>query len=93
MAVYYDEVWHEQFGDNSVTRVDAIIAMVDEIFAEQSFQTEIDVELVAAELAEGENWAKYPWYPDTMCRYGPQLKQFFNQYFVCFCGSQCLSLN
>ena len=38
VVVYYDELFREQFGEDSVTRVDALMALVDEMYAEESFQ-------------------------------------------------------
>ena len=38
VVVYYDDLFREQFGEDSVTRVDALMALVDEMYAEESFQ-------------------------------------------------------
>ena len=37
VAVYYDEVWKAEFGAEANTRVDAIMALVDEQFSESTF--------------------------------------------------------
>merc|ERR1719295_1749685 len=56
VAVYYDDVWKEEFKENAETRIDAIMALVDEQYSEDTFATE-----VAVEYAEGENWNRQ-WY-------------------------------
>jgi len=61
VAVYYDDVWKEQFKENAETRIDAIMALVDEQYSENTFATEVDVEVVAVEYAKGENWNRQ-WY-------------------------------
>ena len=38
VAVYYDDMFNNEFGANAVTRVDAIMALVDEMYAEDTFQ-------------------------------------------------------
>ena len=37
VAVYYDDVWKEQFKENAETRIDAIMALVDEQYSENTF--------------------------------------------------------
>ena len=37
VAVYYDDVWKEQFKENAETRIDAIMALVDEQYSEDTF--------------------------------------------------------
>merc|ERR1719295_32514 len=51
VAVYYDDVWKEQFKENAETRIDAIMALVDEQYSEDTFATAVDVE-----YAKGKNW-------------------------------------
>ena len=38
VAVYYDDMFNNEFGANAVTRIDAIMALVDEMYAEDTFQ-------------------------------------------------------
>merc|ERR1711973_874157 len=61
VAVYYDDMWKEEFKENAETRIDAIMALVDEQYSEDTFATEVDVEVVSVEYAEGENWNRQ-WY-------------------------------
>ena len=37
VAVYYDDVWKEEFKENAETRIDAIMALVDEQYSEDTF--------------------------------------------------------
>jgi len=61
VAVYYDEVWKAEFGAEANARVDAIMALVDEQYSESTFATNVDVEVVAVEYAQGQNWNRQ-WY-------------------------------
>ena len=37
VAVYYDDMWKEEFKENAETRIDAIMALVDEQYSEDTF--------------------------------------------------------
>jgi len=57
VAVYYDDSFAEQFKGGAVSRVAALMALVDEMYSEKdSLQTEIEVITVSIEHLEGENW-------------------------------------
>ena len=58
MAVYYDDLFHKQFGSAAKTRIYAVMAIVDEMFSEKdTLQTEVKVHTIAIEHAVGENWS------------------------------------
>ena len=63
--VHYDDSFKKHFGANAVTRVEAIMAIVDEMYSEKdTLDTEIEVNVVGIENAEGSNWdpADADWY-------------------------------
>ena len=39
--VYYDDAWKNRFGEEADTRVDAVMALVDEIFSEETLQVRV----------------------------------------------------
>jgi len=39
--VYYDDRWKKRFGEESDTRADAVMALVDEMFSEETLQTQL----------------------------------------------------
>ena len=56
--VYYDDAFKKDFGANAVTRVEAIMAVVDEMYSEKdTLETEIEINVVGIENAEGFNWS------------------------------------
>ena len=60
--VYYDDAWKEDFGANAVTRAEAVMAVVDEMYSEKdTFKTEIDVNVVGIENAKGYDWRLADW--------------------------------
>ena len=57
MAVYYDDMFNDQFGEAAVTRIEAVMAIVDEMYSEsETLKTVIDVNTVGIEHAAGSNW-------------------------------------
>ena len=68
--VYYDDLFAEEFGSKAVTRVEAIMAVVDEMYDEDdTFKTKLDVETVAIKHATGQNWGTSTnWGSDVLCR-------------------------
>ena len=68
VAVYYDDMFDEEFGGAAVTRVAAIMAIVDEMYSEKdTLKTEIKVETVAIEHAAKENWGTKSWESEVLC--------------------------
>ena len=67
--VYYDDLFAEEFGSKAVTRVEAIMAVVDEMYDEDdTFKTKLDVETVAIKHATGQNWGTSTnWGSDVLC--------------------------
>ena len=62
VAVYYDDVFRSQFGGRAITRIEAIMAIVDEMYSEKdTLTTEFEVSTVAIEHAKGRNWALDKW--------------------------------
>ena len=62
VAVYYDDIFHSEFGDRAITRIEAIMAIVDEMYSEKdTLTTEFEVSTVAIEHAQGRNWALDKW--------------------------------
>ena len=54
-----------EFGDRAVKRIEAIMAIVDEMYSEKdTLKTELDVKTVAIEHAKGRNWALEKWGPN-----------------------------
>lgn len=50
-------MFNEEFGDTAGTRIEAIMAIVDEMYSEKdTLKTEIEVDLVGVEHASGSNW-------------------------------------
>ena len=39
--VYYDDAWKNRFGEEADTRVDAVMALVDEMFSEETLQVRV----------------------------------------------------
>jgi len=66
LAIYYDDMFHEQFGEDSATRIDGVMAVVDEMFAEEPM-VEIDLDVIAVEHAEGHNWGLVKWKGNILC--------------------------
>ena len=63
VAVYYDDMFKSEFGDRAVKRIEAIMAIVDEMYSEKdTLKTELDVKTVAIEHASGKNWGLEDWY-------------------------------
>ena len=57
VVVHYDDMFKDQFQHRAVTRIEAIMAIVDEMYSEtDTLKTEIDVNLMAIEHAAGKNW-------------------------------------
>ena len=51
-----------EFGDRAVKRIEAIMAIVDEMYSEKdTLKTELEVKTVAIEHAEGKNWGLEDW--------------------------------
>ena len=62
MAVYYDDLFHKQFGSAAKTRIHAVMAIVDEMYSERdTLQTEVKVHTIGVEHAVGENWSGPYW--------------------------------
>ena len=59
--VYYDDSFQERFGANAITRIMAIMALVDEQFSENSFQTKLEVVTKDIQQAIGYNWGTFNW--------------------------------
>jgi len=70
VMVYYDDLFAEEFGSKAVTRVEAVMAVVDEMYDEDdTFKTKLDVETVAIKHATGQNWGTSTnWGSDVLCR-------------------------
>ena len=57
VAVYYDDMFKEEFGDTVNTRIEAIMAIVDEMYSERNtLATEFEVTTIATEYSKGSNW-------------------------------------
>ena len=57
VVVYYDDMFKDEFQSTALTRIEAIMAIVDEMYSEKdSLQTVIEVNTVAVEQAAGQNW-------------------------------------
>ena len=68
VAVYYDDMFADQFLSSAVTRVEAVMAIVDEMYSEKdTLKTEIDVDTIAVEHAKGENWGTKSWSREVLC--------------------------
>ena len=39
--VYYDDRWKKRFGEEADTRADAVMALVDEMFSEETLQVRV----------------------------------------------------
>ena len=39
--VYYDDAWKNRFGEEADARVDAVMALVDEMFSEETLQVRV----------------------------------------------------
>ena len=62
VAVYYDDLFHEQFGSAAKTRIHAVMAIVDEMYSERdTLQTEVKVHTIGVKHAVGENWSGPYW--------------------------------
>ena len=67
-------MFNDQFGDTARTRIEAIMAIVDEMYSEKDMlKTEIEVNLVGVEHASGSNWGSVklynnlsPWFSDPI---------------------------
>jgi len=71
VVVYYDDVFAEEFKAKSVTRVKAIMAIVDEMYEEiDTLTTKIDIIVVDIEHAQGENWGFTNNSMDIICQKG-----------------------
>ena len=66
VAVYYDDMFKDEFGNAATTRIQAVMAIVDEMYSEKdTLKTEIDVNVVAVEHQSGSNWGSSqskPWW-------------------------------
>ena len=72
VAVYYDDMFDEEFGSAAVTRIVAIMAIVDEMYSEKdTLQTELEVNTIAIEHASGENWGTKSWSGEVLSWDGP----------------------
>ena len=63
VAIYYDDIFYKKIGKSSknraIERITAVMAIVDEMYSEKdSLTTEIDVEIVAINHAEGNDWSQ-----------------------------------
>jgi len=66
-AVYYDDLFKNDFGESADRRIATLMALVDEQFDEMKI--EIDVEVIAVEYKEGQNWGqrKGQWDDEVLC--------------------------
>ena len=56
--MYYDDDFKDKFGSLAVTRVYAVMAIVDEMYSEKdTLKTELEVDTIAVEHAAGERWS------------------------------------
>ena len=63
VAVYYDDMFKSNFERSAETRIEAIMSIVDQMYSEKdTLTTEIEVNLVAIEHANGSNWGNFDWY-------------------------------
>ena len=46
--VYYDDRWKKRFGEEADTRADAVMALVDEMFSEETLQVRVIQKLVSS---------------------------------------------
>ena len=57
VAVIYDDMFEAEFGNRTTTRIEAIMAIVDEMYSEKdTLTTEFEVSTVGIEHASGSNW-------------------------------------
>jgi len=63
-VVYYDDVFKKEFGEKADTRINAVMALVDEQFDEMKI--EIDIEVIAVEYMKGQSWTKN-WMNKILC--------------------------
>ena len=71
VAVYYDDKFARYFGNLTVKRVTAVMAIVDEMYSEKdTLTTEIKVETVGIEHAKGYDWSKDDFGEDVIGDYG-----------------------
>ena len=55
-------MFKDEFQDRAVTRVEAIMAIVDEMYSEKdTLKTELEVNLVATVYAKGKHWGTATW--------------------------------
>ena len=67
VAVYYDDVFKAQFPSTADTRVEAIMAIVDEMYSEKdTLTTEIEVNTIAIVHQSGYNWGNISDWGDDM---------------------------
>jgi len=57
VKVYYDDVFNAQFKEDPKTKIERLMAVVDEMYSESdTLKTKIDVNVVGIERAYGKNW-------------------------------------
>ena len=65
VAVFYDDLFHQQFPSTAKTRISAMMALIDEVYSESSFKTKLDVNTKVIKHAKGKNWGIKIWDADT----------------------------
>jgi len=55
--VYYDDLWKNRFNEEADTRVDAVMALVDEMFSEETLQTKLQFDVESVKWVKGDVWA------------------------------------
>ena len=62
MVVYYDDLFKELFGQASDEKLEAIVAVADQLLSEkQSLGTLFEIETIAFQHAEGHKWETHEW--------------------------------
>jgi len=58
--VYYDDRWKKRFGEEADTRADAVMALVDEMFSEETLQTQLHFTVESVKHVPGSGtWGAY----------------------------------
>ena len=56
-------MFHDEFQDRAVTRIEAIMAIVDQMYSEKdTLKTELEVNTVAIVHEKGKNWGDGRWF-------------------------------
>ena len=56
-------MFHDEFQDRAVTRIEAIMAIVDQMYSEKdTLKTELEVNTVAIVHSAGRNWGDGRWF-------------------------------